>query len=410
MLATVLLLPILIISIALVTFLVTRKVTSGKLREVEAELTSLRADLAAANTDFVARQEELRSSIAVAREAEKDANRRATDAELQAREVAKELHAALEEKGQLKSEAARVEEMKTLLGEKETEVESLNVRLSTLEIQKAEAVKDAEAAKKNADDLVAAERNTHKQILDSKDEQIAKLNEFIEKARDVLKTEFKALSSDALLVASAQMIKTADQLIQKHGEKTSADVKLHHQQIETMLKPVEETIKRLDKHVEDSDLARARAETLLDDQMKRLAGASEALTNALRKPVVRGSWGEMTLENALENAGLESGIDFVLQHHTDDDDEGRKRTDAIINLPKGRKLIIDSKNLMESYIALANCEDPGQKALFAEISFQIAEKPYEGALGERVLEALRGFGLRNPVHPPRWHVSRCHSR
>src|SRR5580765_1033345 len=98
MLATVLLLPILIISTALVTFLVTRKVTSGKLREVEAELTGLRADLAAANTDFVARQEELRSSIAVAREAEKDANRRATDAELQAREVAKELHAALEEK------------------------------------------------------------------------------------------------------------------------------------------------------------------------------------------------------------------------------------------------------------------------------------------------------------------------
>jgi DNA recombination protein RmuC len=391
MLATVLLLPILIISIALVTFLVTRKVTSGKLREVEAELTSLRADLAAANTDFVARQEELRSSIAVAREAEKDANRRATDAELQAREVAKELHAALEEKGQLKSEAARVEEIKTSLGEKETEVESLNVRLSTLEIQKAEAVKDAEAAKKNADDLVAAERNTHKQILDSKDEQIAKLNEFIEKAREVLKTEFKALSSDALLVASAQMIKTADQLIQKHGEKTSADVKLHHQQIETMLKPVEETIKRLDKHVEDSDLARARAETLLDDQMKRLAGASEALTNALRKPVVRGSWGEMTLENALENAGLESGIDFVLQHHTDDDDEGRKRTDAIINLPKGRKLIIDSKNLMESYIALANCEDPGQKALLAEIHSKSLKNHMKALWGKEYWKRYEGL-------------------
>jgi len=73
----------------------------------------------------------------------------------------------------------------------------------------------------------------------------------------------------------------------------------------------------------------------------------------------------MTLENALENAGLEAEIDFVLQHTTDAED-GRKRTDAIINLPKGRKLIIDSKNLMESYIALASTDDETQRAFLAE--------------------------------------------
>ena len=74
----------------------------------------------------------------------------------------------------------------------------------------------------------------------------------------------------------------------------------------------------------------------------------------------------MTLENALENAGLEAEIDFVLQHSTHAED-GRKQTDAIINLPKGRKLIIDSKNLMESYIALANARDDSQRAALAEL-------------------------------------------
>jgi DNA recombination protein RmuC len=74
----------------------------------------------------------------------------------------------------------------------------------------------------------------------------------------------------------------------------------------------------------------------------------------------------MTLENALESAGLQPDIDFVLQHTTDAED-GRKRTDAIINLPKGRKLIIDSKNLMDSYIAIANTEDETQKSVLAEI-------------------------------------------
>jgi len=214
--------------------------------------------------------------------------------------------------------------------------------------------------------MVAKEREAQQGIVNAKNEQIEKLNEFITQARDVLTTEFKALSADALKDVSAQLIKAADGLIEKHGEKTVADVKLHQQHIETMLKPVEETIKRLDMRVEDSDLARARAETLLDDQVRRLAGASESLTNALRKPVVRGSWGEMTLENALENAGLEAEIDFVLQHYTDAED-GRKRTDAIINLPKGRKLIIDSKNLMESFIALANTDDEAQKAVLAEL-------------------------------------------
>jgi DNA recombination protein RmuC len=73
----------------------------------------------------------------------------------------------------------------------------------------------------------------------------------------------------------------------------------------------------------------------------------------------------MTLENALENAGLEGEIDFTLQHYTDAEND-RKRTNAVINLPKGRKLIIDSKNLMESYIALANAEDEAQRTVLAE--------------------------------------------
>ena len=280
--------------------------------------------------------------------------------------AAAELKIVLQEKGQFQNEATRVDEIKATLLERDTLIQSLNARITDLEREKTEARKDAEAANRRAIDLVAKEREARAEIINAKDEQITKLNEFIEGAREVLTTEFKALSADALRDASAQLIKTADGLIEKHGEKTAVDVKLHQERIKTMLTPVEETIRRLDKHVGDSDLARAKAETLLDDQVKRLASASESLTNALRKPVVRGSWGEMTLENALENAGLEAEIDFVLQHYTDAED-GRRRTDAIINLPKGRKLIIDSKNLMESYIALADTENEAQKAVLAEI-------------------------------------------
>jgi DNA recombination protein RmuC len=227
--------------------------------------------------------------------------------------------------------------------------------------EKTEALKDAEAANSRANEMVAKGREKSEAIVKAKDEQIEKLNEFISGAKEAMTQEFQALSGGVLKDASQQLIKRTEEIIKQNGEKTTGDVELHKQQIETMLKPVEETIRRLDKQVEDANLARSTAEALLDDQIRRLAGASESLSSALRKPVVRGSWGEMTLENALENAGLRAEIDFVLQHSTDGED-GRKRTDAIVNLPKGRKLIIDSKNLMESYIAYSIAEDPAQKA------------------------------------------------
>jgi len=353
-------------TVGLITYLLTRRQTRQQVDVVGRELAEARTALSTAKAEFDARQEALRNSISDARERENEAKAKVTEAEQRQKEISAELKLVLQGKGQFQNEATRVTKTRAVLLERDTQLQSLNTRITDLEREKAEALKDAEAANNRATELVAKEREAQQAIVSAKNEQIAKLNEFITQARDVLTTEFKALSADALKDVSAQLIKTADGLIEKHGEKTAADVKLHQQHIETMLKPVEETIKRLDKHVEDSDLARTKAEALLDDQVKRLAGASESLTNALRKPVVRGSWGEMTLENALENAGLEAEIDFILQHYTDGED-GRKRTDAVINLPKGRKLIIDSKNLMESYIALANTEDEAQKAVLAEV-------------------------------------------
>ena len=352
-------------TVGLTTYLLIRRQARLRVDGLEVELAEARTAFSTAKTDFDARQQELRNSINEAREREMEAKGKTAAAERGYSEITAELKVALEEKGKLQAEAARVEEIKAALLERDTKIQTLNARITNLEREKTEALKDAEAATARAISAVAKEREARQEIVNAKDEQIAKLNEFISQARTVLTTEFKALSADALKDASAQLVQAADSLIEKHEEKTTADVELHKQQIETMLKPVEETIKRLDKHVEDSNLARTTAEALLDDQVKRLAGASELLTNALRKPFVRGSWGEMTLENALENAGLEAEIDFELQHYTNEDDR-KQRTDAVINLPKGRKLIIDSKNLMESYLALANANDEPEKAVFAE--------------------------------------------
>jgi len=338
-------------------------------RQSRLQVDALARDIAQvglAKAESEARQEELRRSLDDARFRETDARQNAKESEARTRELGNLLTVAIEEKGRLQNEVTRIEETKAMIIERDRQLRALYARIEGLEREKTAALKDAEAANIRATDLIAKEREAQTEIVRAKNDQIAKLNEFIGQAREVMTTEFKAISADTLSDATARLIKTADVLIEKHGDKTGTEVKLHQQQIETMLKPVEETIKRLDKQLEDSNLSRSRAEALLDEQMKRLAGASESLTNALRKPVVKGSWGEMTLENALESAGLQPDIDFVLQHTTDAED-GRKRTDAIINLPKGRRLIIDSKNLMDSYIALANADGDTQRSALAEV-------------------------------------------
>ena len=350
---------------ALITHHLTQRDARSKVNALNGELTKAGMQLATTRADFEARQEELRRSLDEARQRENETKEDANAADARSRELATLLNVAVEERGRLQSEATRIEETRATIVERDKQLQSLYTRIEGLEREKTEALKDAEAATARATDLITNERETQAEIVKAKDDQIVKLNDFIGQAREVLTNEFKAISADALNDATARLIRTADGIIAKHGDKTDADVKLHQQHIEIMLKPVEETIKRLDKHIEDSSMSRTRAEALLDEQVKRLAGASESLTNALRKPVVKGSWGEMTLENALESAGLQPEIDFVLQHTTDAED-GRKRTDAIINLPKGRKLIVDSKNLMDSYIALASAEAEDQKSVLAE--------------------------------------------
>jgi chromosome segregation ATPase len=223
---------LLAVTVGLITYVSTRRHARRRMDALGRELAEANTAFSVAKADFDARQQELRNSINEARERENEAKGKATESERDYSEIAAELKIALEEKGQFHNEATRVEETKAILLERDTNIQSLNARIADLGREKTEALKDAEAANKRATDLVAKEREARHEIISAKDEQITKLNEFIAQARNVLATEFKALSADALKQVSAELIKTADGLIEKHGEKTSADVELHQKHIE----------------------------------------------------------------------------------------------------------------------------------------------------------------------------------
>ena len=71
--------------------------------------------------------------------------------------------------------------------------------------------------------------------------------------------------------------------------------------------------------------------------------------NALRRPEVRGQWGEMTLRRLAELAGMVEHCDFTEQLHRAADD-GALRPDMIVNMPDGRDLVVDVKTPLDAYL------------------------------------------------------------
>src|SRR5579872_3154725 len=152
-----LIVPILLAAtVGFITYLLTRRRVQRN--AAGPELAEAKSALSTAKADFAARQEELRNFINDARERENEAKAEATKSDERYTDVAEKLKIALQEKGQFQNEATRVEEIKAMLRGRDTEIQSLNARVTDLEREKTEALKDAEAAKTRATDMVAKER------------------------------------------------------------------------------------------------------------------------------------------------------------------------------------------------------------------------------------------------------------
>ncbi|GGE15152.1 hypothetical protein GCM10011529_21930 [Polymorphobacter glacialis] len=161
---------------------------------------------------------------------------------------------------------------------------------------------------------------------------------------------FTALAGKALEGAQAQFLERAEARFAEQQTKSETGLK-------ALLQPVSETLTRYEGELKKVEAARTEAYGGLKEQLAAVAVgqlqvSSEAakLVSALRSSSkTSGSWGEQQLLNTLEMAGLRAGIDFTLQTHVVSE-AGSRRPDAIINLPGGRQLIIDSKCSLKDYL------------------------------------------------------------
>jgi DNA recombination protein RmuC len=298
-----------------------------------------------------------------------------------------------EEKGKLAGEQLSFESVKGQLASKEEAVTGLNDQVKHLSTINAELVSGIKAAEDAKRDAVAAMESHLKSTLEAKDASVKAMLEdraealrlqltekdrsvnelltakdaaldgqkkLLEEAERVLTEKFSVVSTKSLETASDQFLKLADERLKKVGELSAADLEKRQTAIIELVKPVADTLEKLQLHQAEMETRRVSAFDAIEKGIQTLSKDTDQLANALRKPTARGAWGEMNLEVILENAGLIRGEHFDVQHTTDDDD-GRLRTDFVVHLPSGRDIIIDSKAPLEAFTEGMNAEDEATK-------------------------------------------------
>jgi DNA recombination protein RmuC len=203
----------------------------------------------------------------------------------------------------------------------------------------------ADAARDAAErDLAALRADAHARA-EGFEAQIKALKE----AREQLSLQFADTAGKMLAEAQKALTERNDRHMVQAHEKSEASLKALLQPVETTLKRYEEGLGRVEKERVDSYAALRESIDLVRAGQGQVRDETQRLVNALRSsPKARGRWGEQSLYNLLEQAGLSEHVDYLREVAVETED-GRLRPDVIVRLPGGRELIIDAKCSLNAY-------------------------------------------------------------
>ena len=256
-------------------------------------------------------------------------------------------------------------------------------RFSQQLIQERQTREDAEADRNHAQQDAATQRA----VAEETKLQLAELRGQTAKQKEA----FSEIARGVMQQTQRQFMDLADEPFKKHREGAKGELK-------DLMKPIDENFTEFKKRVSDIEKVRAEDKSAIQEQVKaigeslhRNTAETGKLVNALTAPKGGGRWGEMTLRNVMEQAGLSGHCDFNEQVN-DQTEDGRQRPDAVIHLPGNRQIVVDSKVTLEAYMAAASAEDPTQRNVHLKTHATnvqrhvdtLASKRYQANLDERV--------------------------
>lgn len=181
--------------------------------------------------------------------------------------------------------------------------------------------------------------------------------ERIKADQTALREQFEALASEALDKNSKRFLNVADEQLKSRQKESAAELEKREVAFRNLVEPMKETLSKVEKQAIEAEKNRATTQESLNQQIRQmmeksdeLGKSTESLRSALRRPEVRGRWGELHLRRVVEVAGLVNGVDFVEQSTETDDRESRLRPDMIVTLSGGRKIVVDAKTPLDAIL------------------------------------------------------------
>ena len=233
---------------------------------------------------------------------------------------------------------------------------------SALLLAQLAAAKDAERAEAQArvaslTTELACERNAASEKLALLDDAQRRLSE-----------AFQALSAEALRRNNTSFLELANVSLERFQESAKGDLEKRQTAITELVKPVRESLDKVDAKIQEIEKTRAGAYEALTQQVRTMMEAqgqlrteTNNLVQALRSPVVRGRWGEVQLRRVVEMAGMLAHCDFVEQSSVTTE-SGRLRPDLLVNLPGGRQIVVDAKAPLAAYLEAMEARDEATRS------------------------------------------------
>jgi DNA recombination protein RmuC len=212
------------------------------------------------------------------------------------------------------------------------------------------------------------------------EQQIAQERETLARARSELTDTFKALAGEALNASTSQFLKLAAERFANLQSGAVADLEQRKSAIENLVRPVADSLGKVEKQIGEIEKDRAGSyQNLLavvsnlqstQQDLKRETGN---LVGALRRPNVRGRWGELQLRRVVELAGMLDQVDFQEQVNVAAED-GALRPDLVVRLPGGKSIVVDAKAPLAAYLdSLEMADDEARTKKLAEHAKQIRD-------------------------------------
>jgi len=170
----------------------------------------------------------------------------------------------------------------------------------------------------------------------------------------------------------------------------------NHAGLEEVLAPMKEDIDNFRRTVNDIYSREARERFALGERVRELIDLNRIIGNETRRlrdalqgnSRIQGDWGEMILDNILQRAGLRRGYEYQVQQSVADSNGRRLRPDVIISYTEGRKIVIDSKVSLTSYLDMLGADDEKQRSSAAALHVASVRKHVAELRGKSYHEVL----------------------